>query len=154
MSKPRFKFNISYPLTVVGAVLFVILGALAFSASYHYLRLTARMQAQIDQWKVIKKSSSSYPLRATYHFEIQDKTYQNSSVLLPPHHLNRPSAEKALSQLEKKAWHVWYDPQNPSISSLEKRFPAKKIVYALIALGITLYFWFVETNSKIRNPTN
>jgi hypothetical protein len=154
MKQLWFKFNLSYPLTLLGSILFLILGSMAFFDLFSYFRLVAQTEAVTDHWKVVKKSSSSYPIRCIYHFEFQGKSYQGSSLLLPPHHLNRLSAEKAIIQLEKKKWKVWFDPKNPSISSLEKAYPTKKIVYALIALGVTLYFWFVETNSKIRSPIN
>lgn len=154
MNPTWFKINASYPLTLLGSILFLILGSMAFFNLYNHFRLVAKTEAVIDQWKVVKKSSSSYPIRGTYHFEFQGKSYHGSSVLLPPHHLNRLSAERAILNLEKKKWSVWIDPHNPSFSSLEKTFPMKKIVYALIALGVTLYFWYVETSSRIRSPAN
>lgn len=147
----RFKFNLSYPMTLLGAVLFLILGVQVGLDLWAYARLTARTEVSIDQWKVIKKSSS-FPLQATYHFGFQGKTYQCKTVLPPPYHLNRLSAEKAIKNLEKFRWMAWFDPRNPSISSLQKEFPLKKTIYALIALGITCYFGFLETHSKIRNP--
>jgi hypothetical protein len=154
MIRAWFKFNLSYPLTVLGSILFLILGSMAFASLYSYFKLSFKTEAVVDHWEVVKKSSSSYPIRGSYHFEFQGKNYQGSSLLLPPHHLNRPSAEKAIINLGKKRWIVWFDPHHPTFSSLEKVFPAKKIVYTLIALGITLYFGFVETNSRIRNPAN
>ena len=154
MERSWFKFNLSYPLTCVGSILFLILGSMTMAALYSYFRLTAATEATIDHWKAVKKSSSSYPIRGSYHFEFQGKTYQGSSILSPPHNLNRPSAEKAIHNLGGKSCKIWFDPHNPNISSLEKMFPTKKIIYTLIAFGITLYFWFVETSSRIRNPIN
>jgi hypothetical protein len=154
MKRWWFNFNISYPLTVLGGILFLILGTIAASACFRHLTLETQTEAVIDQWKVIKKSSSAYPIRGKYHFEFQGKTYQGSSIILPPYHLNRPSAKRAVVQLEKEKWNVWLDPRNPSISMLQKESPLKKIVYALVALGITLYFGYVETTSKIRSPMN
>ena len=149
MMKSWFKFNL---LTLVGALLTLILGSAALTHYYQFLKLEAQTEATIEQFKVVKKSSSSYPIRGFYNFEFQGKTYQGSSLLLPPYHLNRLSAEKAISQLETKQWTVWFDPRNPSISTLEKALSVKKIIYALIALGVTVYFWFVETASKNRSP--
>ena len=149
MMKSWFKFNL---LTLVGALLTLILGSSALSHYYQFLRLAAQTEAKIEQFKVVKKSSSSYPIRGYYLFDFQGKTYHGSSLLLPPYHLNRLSAETAITQLEKKKWVVWFDPKNPAISTLQKALPAKKIIYALIALGVTIYFWFVETASNTRNP--
>jgi hypothetical protein len=154
MMESWFKFNLSYPLTILGSVLFLILGSIALASLYTHFTLSMRTEAVVDHWKVIRKSSSSFPFRGSYHFEFQGKIYQGSSVLPPPYHLNRPSAERAMGPLQKKKWFVWFDPRKPSVSSLEKAFPTKKIVYALVALGVTLYFGFVETSSRIRNPTN
>ncbi len=154
MKRWWFNFNISYPLTVLGGILFLILGTIAASAVFRHLTLETQTEAVIDQWKVVKKSSSAYPIRGKYHFEFQGKTYYGSSIILPPYHLNRPSAKRAAVQLEKEKWNVWLDPRNPSISALQKESPLKKIVYALVALGITFYFGYVETTSKIRSPMN
>jgi hypothetical protein len=151
MGPAWFKFNISYPLTLLGSILFLCLGSIAMREYYLYLRLSVRLEASIDHWKVIKKSSSSYPIQGSYHFEFRGKTYQGASSLKPPYPLNRPSAQKMIANLEHSR-KIWIDPYNPTISSLEKVLPIKKIVYALITLGITLYFWFVETSSKIRSP--
>jgi hypothetical protein len=154
MRLPRFKINLSYPLTTLGALLFFILSGIALTHLYNYFRLEARVEAAIDEWKVIKKSSSSYPIRAKYHFEFQGKSYHGSCLKPPPYHLNELSAEKELESLNKQTWSVWIDPRQPTVSSFEKAVPIKKIVYAFFTLGITLYFWFVETNSKIRSPIN
>lgn len=158
MRLPRFKINLSYPLTtpltLLGALLFLILSGIAMSHLYNYFRLEARVEVVIDKWKVIKKSSSSYPIQAKYHFEFQEKSYRGSCLAPPPYHLNQMSAEKEMELLDKKKWTVWIDPRQPTVSSFEKALPVKKIVYAFFALGITLYFWFVETNSKIRSPIN
>lgn len=145
MMKSWFKFNL---LTLTGAVLTLILGSSALTHYYQFLRLEAQAEAKIEQFKVIKKSSSSYPIRGYYHFHFQGKTYKGSSLLLPPYHLNRPSAEKTIAELEAKQWKVWLDPKNPKISTLEKSLSIKKIVYALIALGVTIYFWFVEQSTR------
>lgn len=150
MSRSWFKFNLSYPLTLLGVLLALILGTTTMIDLYTYFRLTVPVEASVDRWKVIKKSSSSYPIQGQYHFEFQGKIYQGTSRLPPPYHLNRPSAEKAVPQLETRK--VWIDPHYPTLSSFEKALPLKKIVYALVALGVTLYFWLIETNSKIRNP--
>jgi hypothetical protein len=154
MVRRWFKFNLSYPLTTLASILFLILGSMALASLHSYFKLSFKTEAVVDHWKVVKKSSSSYPIRGSYHFKFQGKNYQGSSVLSPPYHLNRPSAEKAIFNLEKKKWIVWFDPHQPTFSSLEKALPVKKIIYALIALGVSLYFGFVETNSRMRNPTN
>ncbi len=154
MRLPRFKINLSYPLTTLGTVLFLVLSGIALSHLYTYFRLEARVEVAIDGWKVIKKSSSSYPIRAKYHFEFQGKSYHGSCLAPPPYHLNYLSAEKEMENLNKKKWSVWIDPHQPTMSSFEKALPIKKIVYAFFTLGITLYFWFVETSSKIRSPIN
>jgi hypothetical protein len=154
MGRAWFKFNLSYPLTLLGSIFFLILGSLAAAALYGHWRLAARVHATVDHWKVVKKSSSAYSIRGSYHFDFQGKVYQGSSILSPPYHLNRLSAERAISPLKKRVWTVWVDPHHPQVSSLERVFPMKKIIYALVAFGVTLYFWFVETSSRIRNPTN
>jgi len=145
MSRTWFKFNLSYPLTVLGASLALILGTSALCQLYTYFRLTAHVEASACSWKVVKKSSSSYPIQCQYHFEFKGKNYQGTSLLRPPYHLNRSSAEKALPKMETRK--IWIDPHQPAVSSLEKELPLKKIVYALLSLGTTVYFWLIETTT-------
>ncbi len=152
MSRQGFKFNL-YPLTVVGAFVFLTMGSFALTSLYEYLRLAASTEAIVDRWKVVKKSSSSYPICGWYHFEFQGHRYQGSSLLPPPYHLNRASAEQAIKKLNRTRI-IWFDPHRPSISVLKKSFPIKKIIYSFIALGVTFYFGFVETISRRRNPIN
>lgn len=152
MERFGFKFNLSYPLTLLGSTVFLILGSFAMVSFYDYVRLSVRIEATIDRWKVIKKSSSSYPIQGSYQFEFQGKSWQGASILPPPHNLNRLAAKKIIERLPVGTRSVWIDPRNPKFSSLEKRFPLKPVLYSLTAFGVTLYFWFVETNSRIRNP--
>ena len=152
MSHRRFKFNLSYPLTLVGSAVALFLGFMAVGDYYRYIRLSVTTEARIEKLKVIKKSSSSYPIKAKYTFEFKEKNYNGSTLLPPPYHLNRLSAQKSTLQLANKKWSVWLDPKYPFVSSLSREFPIKRILYFLTALGVTLYFWFVETSSKTRQP--
>jgi hypothetical protein len=152
MNRPWFKFNFSYPLTCLGAALFLFLGVQVSYDLWSCSRLKVQVSGTIEQLKVVKKSSSSFPLQAVYRFDFQEKIYRNTVLLSPPYHLNRASALKAIKNLEHRQWAVWIDPKHPEISALQKVFPIKKIIYVAMALAVTCYFGFLETNSRMRNP--
>ncbi len=154
MGQKWFNFNFSYSLVVIGAAVFLILGSQAAAALWNYGRLNSQAKASINTWEVVQKSSSSFALKVVYQFEFKENIHQGEMVLAPPYHFNRPSAEKAASNLEKKEWAVWVNSHNPEVSSLEREFPLKKTIYAFIALGITLYFGFLQQSSKIRIQAN
>jgi hypothetical protein len=58
--------------------------------------------------------------------------------------LNRLSAEQQIKILSRQLWKTWYQPGDPKNSTLHKVFPAKKCLYALMAVGVSLYFLYIR----------
>lgn len=138
-----FKFNLSSGLIYLTALIAAVFLAIAGTALWRYLRLEASAPVAKVQWAIIQKSSSQFALKATYYFDHQGKIVEGETLLSKPYYLNQLSAEKKIQEFSKQKWRVWYDRGTPEISSLEKRFPAKKILYALMTLGIFFYFYFM-----------
>lgn len=139
-----FKINGSSLLTLLSGGIALYFLVIALFHLGGYFSLEARAPATVQQWSVIKKSSSAFAIEAVYTFEAQGKTVTGQTIFSKPHHLNHPSAERHIEIFSTRPWSVWYSPQDPMHSSLEKTFPTKKLVYALMALGVFGYFLYVR----------
>ena len=144
MRLPSFKFNASSLLVLLAGL---ITAGFLVSASldlWGYLRLEKKSIAKVEKWRVIKKGSSKFALKAHYCFENQGKTYHGKTIFSKPYHLNRLSAEKQIKNYTAQQWPVWYQPSHPEHSSIERLFPFKKCFYSLMVLGVFLYFVYLR----------
>jgi hypothetical protein len=133
---------IRYPLLALGALIgayFSIRLGLAVST---YIALSQSVPARISQWEIVE-IGDTFPLKASYSFEIQEKIWSGSTVLAAPRHWNEPSAIAALEGLAKQNWKAWYNPKNPSQSSLERAFPIGLLVRTSVCLSVLVYFVFI-----------
>lgn len=108
---------------------------------WRYSQLKVHTHAEILKWEVQEKGSK-YFVAATYFFEVGEKRYEQRFCFTQPIFLNYFSAEAELQQWQKYSWSVWYNPKAPHVSALQKLFPSKRVSYALVSLGICLYFLF------------
>lgn len=142
-------------MNIKWAVLLVVAtgAALWFSATcavdlWGYFRLRAHAPAHIERWEV-EESSSKFFVVGHYTFSVAGKTYQGNARVHPPF-LNRLTAEEEAGTWHKYQWRCWYDPHKPTFSSLQKLFPYKKTVYALMTVGLTLYFYLLPRQAFSR----
>lgn len=113
--------------------------------AWKYSRLDAQVPALISKWEVKSLPSSRFAVAAGYTFEVGDASYEGETVFEFPLFLNRYAAENYLKQLRSKDWKVWYREDRPSLSSLEKEFPQKECLQALLTLGVFAYFYFARS---------
>ncbi len=110
-----------------------------------YFSLNTSVKAQAMDWKVVEKSSSSFALEVIYQFNaVKKEGVQGAIQLEKPYFLNLPSAERAIGELSKKSWDVFYNDKDPSISSLQRNFPFKDCIQCLLTLGVFIYFLFFK----------
>ncbi|MBY0529962.1 MAG: hypothetical protein K2P51_07200 [Rhabdochlamydiaceae bacterium] len=128
---------------VVGAISLWIVGAALFALS-NYWKLSTPVPAQVTQWKVVEISSSSFAVEALYTYEFKKKNYSGSTLFDAPLYLNPYAAASDLKKWEALTWQAWIQPSHPEISSLQRHFPSKKIVHAVLTLGVVVYFLFLR----------
>ncbi len=87
-------------------------------------------------------SGSQYGVEAHYEYEIGGIRYVGNTLFDAPTYLNDYAATAALDQWKQHAWHAWVQPSYPQHSSLQRKFPAKPLVHALITLFVFFYFMF------------
>lgn len=119
---------------------------------YMYSRLDTQTHPASMSWKIAAHSADNYTLVADYQFAADGTTFSGSMDFLDDIFLNELAAEKGIESNKKLPWKVWYYSENPNHSSLQKDFPFKQYIYALILWGIWLYFlWlgFYVTKFKV-----
>ena len=110
---------------------------------YRYYRLQAQASAHIEKLKVVEFSSDSYGIEAFYSFSVEGVRREGVTLFSKPYYLNRFSAERVAQEKSLQKTEVWYSPQNPDNSSLERIFPLKKGLNSLILLSLWAYFFLL-----------
>lgn len=110
---------------------------------FQYLRLGSFAEAEVTKWSIKELSSSRFAIEVFFEFEAKGKKYEGKSLLDSPVFLNPFSAEDAIKAKEKQAFFAWYQSSNPEVSSLQREFPLKSLIHALLTLGVLIYFAFI-----------
>lgn len=141
----------SWNLYRLWLILLVISGAIALwfsgvaaSGMWKFFRLDKQMPAKILNWQVCELTSSRFALEADYQFELDGVLYSGKTIFSKPQFLNRFTAENYMKINGSKSWKAWYRTSSPAYNSLEKEFPQKQCLNALLTLGVFIYFFFAR----------
>ena len=126
-------------LTVLTLIVLWYCGV-AIYRTYEYIRLTAQTNAEVYEWAPKEISGDVFAAHAYYTFDVKGTQYKGEDVLPSPLYRNTWAIEQEIPKLSKEKRIVWFDPTNPLHSSLQKRFPLKECVSAIVLLGLLLYF--------------
>lgn len=110
---------------------------------YNYARLTAQTQLTSSVWKVHEVAEDEFYLEAFYTFSTGQKTYEGSTSWPGEFYRNSWGAEKDIPYFQKHRRVVWFSPSNPHHSSLQKKFPLKESVSAILLWGLLFYFIWI-----------
>lgn len=130
-------------LLVISGASFLWFGGKAIFELRDYYCLQKHTSATILQWKVEEKGGKSF-IATRYSFELGERKYEGETRFKEPIFLNTLSAESEMKKWQSYTWAAWYDPDRPDHSSLQKLFPYKSSVYALIVLGVLGYFFLLN----------
>lgn len=111
---------------------------------YGYARLTQKAIATDMKWSIQELSDEDYILESQYTFKVGDHLFQGMTSFANTPYRNQYSATKAKAEMSAQKWIVWYDASNPHNSSLQKDFPLKECVYAILLWGLMLYFLWIS----------
>ena len=139
-----FKFN----LFISGAIA-AYFCTVALLQLWTYHALNSQAPATILAWQTLPRSSA-FAIEASYTFEAQGRTLTGQTIFSKPYHLNTFSAQQQIKKFTERQWVVWYEAKSPAHSSLERVFPLKKVVYAVMALGVFVYFVAVRAWASCR----
>lgn len=113
---------------------------LAFK-TYRYSSLTAPASPTNTEWSVAKLGTERYSLHVKYAFSFNNQSYQNEETLSRSLFRNSFAANKALQKKGESV--IWFSPQNPHLSTMDKFFPVKEAFYAGIMWLLLLYFFWL-----------
>lgn len=127
----------------------------ALIGMWNYHKLDRQTPAQIEIFTVVEKSSSKYLVNAKYIYQVDNLYLRGETLFVEPVYLNRISAEEDLKKWKEFKWEVWYNSNRPIESSLQKVFPFRTCLYALLTLGVFIYFlvlrYFTFSRSMWKN---
>jgi hypothetical protein len=132
-----------------GAICLYFLGKVSIQL-WDYLQLKKYTEVVITNWEIEDISSSKYFIAAAYQYEVNSRQYIGKTVFFTPKYLNRFSAETDLQKWCNYRWQAWYNPSDPGYSSLQRIFPYKNCIYAIICSGLFIYFCFL----LLKSPTS
>lgn len=138
-------------------LLVVILATLWYSGialyRYHnFSRLSTQTPLISSEWHIREVSEDKFFLEALYTFSTGKEIVEGNTSWPRDFYRSSWAAEKDIPYYQKHHYIVWYDLSNPHHSSLQKSFPLKECVSAILLWGLLLYFiWlgFYVTKFKI-----
>lgn len=114
----------------------------ALLALIFYGSLSSGAFARISSWQV-EEVSGKFPICANFSFDFREKSYNGRWVFSEPLHLNEPSAVGAIKEMARQSWVVFFSPNNPSQSALEREFPKGLCLRAFLCYAVLAYFVFL-----------
>jgi len=121
-------------------VAFCIFAFIAFYQLHTYYSLSEKTNPSKIEWFVEELSSDDFRVGATYSYVIKDQEYTGETIFRDKRFRNPMTADDEWKLKSAKISDVFYNPANPSESSLEKHFPVKNLLYASFLFLLFLYF--------------
>jgi hypothetical protein len=137
-------YRIWVVLLMISGLIALWFSGKALTEMWVYSRLDSATAAKTIRWDVREMGSSRFQIEATFYYEVKGLELENTTLFASHQYLNRYAAEQEIKGSADKAWNVWYQKNNPSFSSLEKEFPVKKSLHALLTIGVFVYFFFAR----------
>ncbi len=142
----------SYWFSYILLMLIVVLSYTGFTffKIYEYSRLTQEVTPHSIHWAINKIAEDDYTLESVYGFLWNNKNY-NGNTSEGIHYLNAWASQEALERINQKTFTVWFDPHEPSFSTLDRSFPLKYAIYAGLLWLLFIYFIWLGYSIK-KNP--
>lgn len=109
-----------------------------------YFSLSRQETAYIDSWQVQEIDSASFAVQISYHFFVNGQEIAGKTELAKPFFPSHKSAEAAIKTLQQKPWKAFYSPKYVKKNSLQKAFPFRDCIHALLSLGVLIYFFILK----------
>ena len=107
-------------------VIMVITLGFTVVAAYRYqvyTSLSGSVKAIQMDWEIEELSENAFILKTAYQYEVNNEKYSGKHVWEDIKYLNRYASEEAVEDAKKEMVNVWYNPQKPQNSTLERSFP-------------------------------
>lgn len=109
----------------------------------HYVSYTDRVAPDILQWTTLPVHDELFRPVAHFRYTVNGQTYEGKEVFQGGLYRTPYAAEVAIKAINSSHLNVWYSPSKPSQSSIERFFPFKKLLYAVITLLLAFYTAYI-----------
>lgn len=133
------KMRIFIAFIVIITIIVLGYAGAALYKVYQYNRLSAETNAENVSFSVKPHNDEKFFLHSSYYYKVNGKDYPGETTFTTAYR-NPYAAEEAMKEISKNYKTVWYDPSDPSFSSMDRSFPMKLVVYASILFAIWNYF--------------
>jgi hypothetical protein len=114
---------------------------------YSYYRLDKKKACTLHKLKIKEDNKGKFYITSKFSFFFDNKQFSGRTNFSRKF-LNYQAALEEAKKMAKINWDIWFDSKNPAISSLEKQFPLKNIIYTFIISGIIIYFFILRYKLK------
>lgn len=140
----RNLYRLWLVLLIISGAISLWFSGIAVDRMWKFFCLNAQSSVKVLNWQVQELSSSRFALEAEYQFEIRGTVYYGKTIFEKPQFLNRFAAENYMRIHGAESWEAWYSTSHPAYNNLEKKFPQKQCLQALLTLGVFVYFFFAR----------
>ncbi|MGD2168971.1 MAG: hypothetical protein PVI40_01855 [Chlamydiota bacterium] len=110
-----------------------------FAKDYrHFQRLKIFLPVHVKDWQIKELENGKFTVQSSYFFNFEGSHYHQLNVF-SKEFITSHAAFEFMKGLSKRDWHVWVDPTNPNIASLEKKFPLFHGLKSLLSISILFY---------------
>lgn len=125
------------------AVIFAFFAYPIAKQAYHNSALTAEVKPKSAHWSIREINDEKWVPEVTYTYEAANRSFEKNEIFQGYFYKNPYAANEALKAVESAHPIVWYSPENPEISSMEKFFSVKQAVYSAIIFMLFIYFTYL-----------
>ena len=125
-------------VAIVGASALFFGGKAAYKLYFYYTE-TASTQTLSTAWTLEEASRTRFLPTARYTYAVDGLSYSGETQFSSQVYRNKWAAEEDLATYPEKSWTVWYNPNHPARSTLQKSFPVKESFSTALLLAIFGY---------------
>lgn len=109
----------------------------------HYASYTHRVAPDALEWTTLPIHDELFRPVAHFQYTVNGQKYDGREVFQGGLYRTPYAAEVAIKTINSHHPNVWYAPSNPSLASIEKFFPFKKVLYAVVTLLLVTYSAYI-----------
>jgi hypothetical protein len=132
------------------AVTFIFLGKTLIQLKT-FSKFDKRTLAKANSWEIRELKDGTYVIGAVYQYNVKEKKIDGKGHFKKKKYINYYAALDELTKISKNDLQVWYSSKNIIESNLEKYFPLKSLMYALLSSSIGIYFYILKKKYKLEN---
>ncbi|MCH9627747.1 MAG: hypothetical protein S4CHLAM2_13900 [Chlamydiales bacterium] len=115
-----------------------------------YYQISTQVSATVEKWDIKERGPNQYVVQAVYSYDFGGKSYPGSGPVTEAYP-NPWAATQALEKMKKRKWSVWINPKVPDQSILDRKFPYKATLSAVILIALSAYFICLGVYAGIKN---